>query len=89
MDKREVPYILPTFHPTLRNITNYVLLARAVVVAQVVAHRLRIERSQIRFPPGSWAFFSSLSYRKCVLNQVPRGGASQLIFLFKMLSSAA
>ena len=30
-------------------------------------------------PAGCWAFFSSLSYQKCVLNQVPCGGASELI----------
>ena len=37
---------------------------------------------------GRWTyFFSSLSYQKCVLNQVPRGAASQLIFLNKLLSS--
>ena len=36
-------------------------------------------------------FFSSLSYQKCVLNQVPQEGASVLIFPFKMhmLSCAA
>ena len=35
---------------------------------------------------GFRAFFlSSLSYQKCVLNQVPRGGATPLIFLLKIL----
>ena len=30
-------------------------------------------------------FFSSPSYHKYVLNQVPHGGATLLIFLYKML----
>ena len=41
-----------------------------MVVAQVVAHR-----TTDRDVPG----FSSLSYQKYVLNQVPRGGATLLI----------
>ena len=33
-------------------------------------------------PAGCWAFFfSSLSYQECVLNQVPHGGATLLIYL--------
>ena len=61
----------------------------AVVVGQVVAHRTTDREVPGSIPTGSWAFFSSLSYQKCVLNQVPRGGASLLIFLHKMLSCAA
>ena len=34
-------------------------------------------------------FLYSLSYQKCVLNQVFRGGATLLIFLYKMLIWAA
>ena len=31
---------------------------------------------------GRWTFFfSSLSYQKCVHNQVPRGGATHTVFL--------
>ena len=55
----------------------------AVVVAQVVVHRTSDQKVLGSIPAGSWAFFSSLSYQKCVLNQVPHGGASLLIFLFK------
>ena len=34
-------------------------------------------------PAGWWAFFSSLSYQWCILNQVPHGGATLQIFLYK------
>ena len=63
----------------------------AVVVAQVVAHRTTDREVPGSIPTGSWGFFlfSTLSYQKCVLNQVPRGGATLLIFLIKMLSCAA
>ena len=57
VDKREIIHILPTFHPTLRNITNYVLLARAEMVAQVVAHQTTDREVPDSIPPGSWAFF--------------------------------
>ena len=40
-------------------------------------------------PAGSRAFFSSQSYQMFVLNQVPDGGATLLIFLHKLLSCAA
>ena len=30
---------------------------------------------------GTWAILSSLSHQKCVLNQVPHGDASVVIFL--------
>ena len=40
-------------------------------------------------PAGSWAFFSSLSFQKCVLNQVPRGRATLLIFLDKKMFACA
>ena len=61
----------------------------AVVVAQVVAHWTTDWEVLGSISAGSWAFFSSLSYQKCVLNQVPRGGASLLIFLYKMFSCEA
>ena len=53
----------------------------AVVVAQVVAHRTSDQDVPGSIHAGSWAFFSSLSYQMSVLNQVPHGGAAQLIFL--------
>ena len=46
---------------------------RAVVEAQVVAHR-------VQFPRGAGLFFSTLS-ELCALIQVARGGTSLLIFL--------
>ena len=54
----------------------------AVVVAQVVAHRTMD-------PEAPWVLISSLSYQKCVLNKVPRGGTALLILLYKRLSCAA
>ena len=61
-----------------------------MLVAQVVAHRIMDREVMDLIPAGSLAFFSSLSYQKCVRNQVPRGGASLLVFIFqKMLSCAA
>ena len=59
------------------------------MVAQVVAHWSMDREVLGSIPARSWAFFSSLSYQKCVLNQVPRGGATLLIFLHKMLSYPA
>ena len=56
---------------------------RAVVVGQVVTHRTTDREVLGLIPTGSWAFFSILSYQQCVLNQVPHGGATLLIFLFK------
>ena len=61
---------------------------RAAVVAQVVAHRTTDREILGLIPAGSFFLFS-LSYQKCVLNQVPRGGATLLIFLHKMLSCPA
>ena len=56
-------------------------------LAEVVACRTTDREFPSLFPTGSWAFFfSSLSflslYQWCVLNQVPRGGATLLIFNF-------
>ena len=45
---------------------------------------LRIEKSRVRFPPGAELF--SLLYP---VRSVPRGGATLLIFQYKMLSCAA
>ena len=60
-----------------------------MVVAQVVAH-LTTDREALGLnPAGSRAFFSSQSYQMFVLNQVPDGGATLLIFLHKLLSCAA
>ena len=63
-----------------------------VVVAQAVAHQTtdRKVASSIPAAAGSWAFtlvylylFSILSfYQWCVLNQVPHGGATLLVFNF-------
>ena len=55
----------------------------AVVVAQVVAHRTTDREVLGLTPAGSWAFFSSILYQRCALNQVPRIGARLLIFLYK------
>ena len=59
-----------------------------VVVAQVVAHQTMNREVQGLIPAGSWVFFFAISYQKCVLNQVPGGGATLLIFLHKKLSCA-
>ena len=53
-----------------------------MVVAQVVAHRTTDREIVGLIPAGS----SSLSHQKCVLNKVPRGGATLLIFLLKCLA---
>ena len=51
-------------------IKYYLHLAnRAVVVAQVVAHRTTDREVPGSIYTGSWAFFSSLSYQKGVLNR--------------------
>ena len=55
----------------------------------VVAHRITDQEFLGLSPAGSWAFISSLSDQKCVLNQVPCEGASILIFLYKMNSCVA
>ena len=60
-------------------------LSMAVAVAQVVAYRTTDRELLGLIPAGSWAFFSSLSHQKCLLNQVPHGGTTILILLFKML----
>ena len=57
------------------------------MVAQEVAHRTTNQEVPSSIPTGNWAFFfSSLSYLSlnqwCILKQVPRGGASQLIINF-------
>ena len=55
----------------------------AVVVAQVVAHQTTDREVPGLIPTGSWAFslvsFSSVNEWR-VLNQVPRGGATLLLF---------
>ena len=56
-------------------------IIREAIIAQRWSTRLMTERSWVQIPPGVGLFFSSLSYQKCVLNQVPCGGASLLIFL--------
>ena len=61
------------------------LYHEAVVVAQLVAHWTTDREVPGSIPAESWAFFSSLSCHKCVLNQVPRGGATLLIFIHKCL----
>ena len=65
------------------------LIFLAVVVAQVVAHQTTDWEVLGSIPARSRVFFSTVSYQKCVLNKVPRGGATQLIFLHKMLSCTA
>ena len=61
----------------------------AIVVAQVVARRTsdrEVPGSKPAAATGSWAFlslFSFLSFDQwCALNQVPRGGATLLVFNF-------
>ena len=67
-----------------------VLRSWAVVVAQVEEHRKTDLEGPSSIPGGSWAFFLfSPSYQWRVHNQVPRGGATLLIFLSKMLRCAA
>ena len=56
-----------------------------MVVAQVVAHRTTDQEVLGSIPTGSWAFFSSLLFpislnQWFILNQVPHGGATLLIF---------
>ena len=65
------------------------LYKSAMVVAPVVAHLTTEREVPGSIPAGSWAFFSSLSYQKHYVNQVLYGGASLLIFLYKMISCAA
>ena len=57
-----------------------------MVVVQVVAHQTTDREVPGSIPAGSLAFFSSLTCQKCVLNQVPREGETQLIFLYKCLA---
>ena len=64
-----------------------ILLNVAVVVVQVEAHRTTDREVRGSILPGNCFF--SISYQKCVLNQVPCGSVSLLIFLYKMLSCAA
>ena len=56
----------------------------AVVVPQVVAHQTTDREVSSSIPTGSWAFslifFLQSLNQWCVLNQVPRGGATLLIF---------
>ena len=89
-------------HPTTVHFLyrwKHLLSQLAVVVVQVVVHQTTDERSQVWFPlpVGSGLFsllflFSLHSFNQwCVLNQVPRGGTTQLVFTFKeneKLSSA-
>ena len=58
-------------------------------MARSVAHRTTDREVPGSIPAGSCAFFASLSDQKCVLNQVPRGGATLPIFREKMFSCAA
>ena len=59
-----------------------------VVVAQVVGHRTTDREVLSLIPAGSWAFFFSflaISLNQWwVLNQVPHGGATLLIFNFPL-----
>ena len=56
------------------------MLAKAVVVAQVVTHWTRGLGFDSCWEVGFF-LFPSLSYQKCVLNKVPRGGATLLIVM--------
>ena len=57
----------------------------AVVVAQVVAYRTTDREVLGLIPAGSWDFFIFFIPSKVSPQQVPHGGATILILLFKML----
>ena len=73
--------------PFIRSLLIYKQVASGCSTA--VEHMPQDREIVCSNPSGSGAFFASLSYQKLIVNQVPHGGASLLIFLFKKYTCLA